>query len=49
MIWSKEVILLFFDKIIKGIIEYIKIIFDSDMVDIEIIFLFGSLFECIVI
>lgn len=49
MRWSKDGILLFCDKIIKRIIEYIKIIFVSDMVDIEIIFLIGSLFEVIVV
>lgn len=49
MIWSKEAILPLFDKTIKRIIEHIKTILDSDMVDIETILLFGSLSECIVI
>lgn len=49
MILSKNVILLICEKIVNRIIEYIKIVFISDMEDVEIIFLFGSLFECIVI
>lgn len=49
MILSKNVILLICEKIVNRIIEYIKIVFISDMVDVEIIFLFGSLFEVVVV
>lgn len=49
MTWSKDAFLPLFDKTIKRIIEHIKTILDSDMVDIETILLFGSLSECIVI
>lgn len=49
MTWSKDAIFPLFDKTIKRIIEHIKTILDSDMVDIETILLFGSLSECIVI
>lgn len=49
MTWSKDAILPLFDKTIKRIIEHIKTILDSDMVDIETILLFGSLSECIVV
>lgn len=49
MILSKNVILLICEKIVNRIIEYIKIVFISDMEDVEIIFLFGSLFDVIVV
>lgn len=49
VILSKNVILLICEKIVNRIIEYIKIVFISDMVDVEIIFLFGSLFEVVVV
>lgn len=49
MIWSKDAILPLFDKTIKRIIEHIKTILASDMVDVETILLFGSLSECIVV
>lgn len=49
MILSKNVILCICEKIVNRIIEYIKIVFISDMVDVEIIFLFGSLFEVFVV
>lgn len=49
MRWSKDAILSLFDKINKKIIEHIKTILASDMVDVETILLFGSLSECIVV
>lgn len=49
MTWSKDAILPLFDKTIKRIIEHIKTILASDMVDVETILLFGSLSECIVV
>lgn len=49
MTWSKDAILPLFDKTIKRIIEDIKTILASDMVDVETILLFGSLSECIVV
>lgn len=42
--WNKEDFFEFGDKVIKGVIEYIKIKFVVDLVEVEIIFLFGSLF-----
>lgn len=49
MRWSKDGISLLCDKTIKRIIEHIKTILVSDMVDIETILLIGSLSEVIVV
>lgn len=47
--WSKDGISLLCDKTIKRIIEHIKTILVSDMIDVETILLFGSLSEVIVV
>lgn len=49
MRWSKDGISLLCDKTIKRIIEHIKTVLTSDMVDVETILLFGSMSEVIVI
>lgn len=47
MTWNRDAILPLFDKTIKRIIEHIKTILASDMVDVETILLSGSLSECV--
>lgn len=46
---KKNVFFKFGEYIIKRVIIYMKKVFVDDMEDVDIIFFFGSLFECIVV